>query len=190
MANRNNRRHFNRPELPESVIIDLRGRRVGSEDFATAALILKWCENEGYRGTSLRIAANIAMGLEAAVLLASRGQHEAAAKKAGDVLWVLKKDRTNAQAHNYRALGIIEIEGRNGQYYKIGNLVEWYMKTHFAIAKQVAEARKAEDFAMQEEAFEAEMFKQSMLDGKAAQEEAENAAIEFLTDYNNLARSA
>jgi len=175
MSNRN--RHFNiRPELPESVIIDLKGRKVGSEDLATAGLILKWCENEGYRGASLRIAQNVAMGLEVAIGLSARGQHELAAKKAGDVMWVLKKDRENSKARNYKALGVIEIECRDGQYRQIGAIVKWFMTVHFRIAEQVKSLVHVETETEQQLAFEAEMFKQSILDGKAAQEAAESHA--------------
>ena len=175
MSNKN--RHFyTRPELPESVIIDLKGRKVGSEDLATAGLMLKWCENEGYRGTSLRIAQNIAMGLEVAIELALRGRHEEAAKKAGDVMWVLKKDRENSKARNYKALGNISIECRDGQYREVGAVVKWFMTIHFRIAEQVKSLVHVETETEQQLAFEAEMFKQSVLDGKAAQEAAEGNA--------------
>ena len=172
MSNRNNSYNYNRPELPESTMIDLRGRRVGSEDLEQAGLMLKWCENEGFRGTSLRIASNVALGLEKAVQLSLQGNHEAAAKQAGNVMWVLKKDRTNSQQRNYRALGSIRIECRDGKFRAIGDVCEWYLSVHMRIHEQILKARENEAKELENSEFEALQFAMSVADGKAAQEAA------------------
>jgi hypothetical protein len=169
MANRNN--HFNRPELSESTLIDLKGRKVGSEDLAQAGLMLKWCENQGYRGNSLRIASNVALGLEFAVQFSLQGNHEAAAKKAGNVMYVLNKDRVNSKAGNYRALGSIRIECRDGQVRAIGEIVEWYMSVHMRINEQILKARANEKAQLEAAELEALQFAMSVADGKAAQAE-------------------
>lgn len=178
MSNRNNsyrhHNHNNQPELPESTLIDLRGRKVGSEDLATAGLMLKWCENEGFRGTSLQIASNIAQGLGVAVQLSLQGNHEAAAKQAGNVLWVLKKDRTNSKQRNYKALGSIRIECRDGQLRAIGDVTEWYLSVHMRIHEQILKAREAEVAELESAELEALQFAMSIVDGKAAQEAASN----------------
>ena len=170
MSNRNH--NYNRPELSESMLINLKGRRVGSEDLAQAGLMLKWCENEGFRGTSLRIASNVALGLEVAVQLSLQGNHEAAAKQAGNVMYVLKKDRINSQARNYKSLGSIRIECRDGQFRAIGDVTEWYMSVHFRIHEQILKARKAEVAELENSELEALQFAMSIADGKAAQEAA------------------
>lgn len=172
MSNRNNH-HFNRrPELPESTLIDLKGRKVGSEDLAQAGLMLKWCENDGFRGTSLQIASNIAQGLGVAVQLSLQGNHEAAAKQAGNVMYVLKKDRINSKARNYKALGSIRIECRDGQTRAIGDIVEWFMSVHFRINEQILKARETEAAELEAAELEALQFAMSVADGKAAQEAA------------------
>jgi hypothetical protein len=176
MSNYNSRKSYNRPELPESTMIDLRGRKVGSEDMAQAGLSLKWCENEvtsdgrsAFRGTSLRIAGNVAMGLEATVQLSLLGNHEAAAKKAGTVLWILNKDRTNSKKGNYRAIGSIRINCRDGHVRAIGEIVEWYMSVHFRINEQILKARETEAKELEAAELEALQFAMSIVDGESAQ---------------------
>ena len=182
MSNYNSRKSYNRPELPESTMIDLRGRKVGSEDMAQAGLSLKWCENEvtsdgrsAFRGTSLRIAGNVAMGLEATVQLSLLGNHEAAAKKAGTVLWVLNKDRTNSKKGNYRAIGSIRINCRDGHVRAIGDVVEYFMSIHFRIHEQILKARENEAAELENSELEALQFAMNVADGKAAQEASKSA---------------
>lgn len=173
---KNNRKHNNnhRPELPESVIIDLKGRNVGKEDFETAALRLKFAEHEGFRGTDLMQASAVAQGLEVANGLAAQGKHAEAAKQAYSCLWVLNKNRTVAKNQNRKALGMIEFECRDGLIRKIGNVVEWYIGTHSRIAEQISVAKSDEELeAMQAEieALEAaEALKQGHLVGSMTAE--------------------
>jgi hypothetical protein len=147
---KHNRKHNARPELPESVIIDLKGRNVGREDFETAALRLKFAEHEGFKGTDLQVAGAVAQGLEVASLLAAQGKHTEAAKQAGNCLWVLKKNREFTTKQNRRALGTIKFECRDGQMRRIGNVVEWYVGVHARIAEQIEEAKKAEAAAAEQ----------------------------------------
>jgi hypothetical protein len=158
MSNRNNSYRHHNPELTESTLIDLKGRKVGSEDLAQAGLMLKWCENEGFRGTSLRIAGNIALGLEKAVQLSLLGNHEAAAKQAGTVMYVLKKDQVNSKKGNYKALGSIRIECRDGQRRAIGDVTEYYMSVHFRINEQIVKARENEAAELEAAELEALQF--------------------------------
>jgi hypothetical protein len=166
----------NRPSLPESQVIDLRGRRVGTEDFNTAATMLQWAEQAGYRGTSLKIAANVAQGLRVAVELSEKGQHEAAAKQAGNCLWVLKKDRGNAQTANHRALGSMVIDCRDGQKRAIGQIVEWFTGVHFRIHEQILEAKAAEDEALATAELEALQYAASVAQGQSIAQDAADKA--------------
>ena len=165
----------NNSTLLASQIIDLKGRKVGSEDFETAMMLLKFCENDGFRGASLVIAANVALGLGVAVQHANHGNHEAAGKQAGNVLWVLKKDRTNSAQRNYKALGSMVIECRDGQKRKLGDMCEWYMGIHLRIAEQIAAAKQDEANALANAELETLQFSASVANGVADQ--AATAAV-------------
>jgi hypothetical protein len=160
---------YNRPSLPESQVIDLRGRRVGSEDFRTAAMMLQWAEQAGYRGTSLVIASNVAQGLLTAVGLSEKGQHEAAAKQAGNCLWVLKNDRVHSKNANHKAIGSMVIDCRDGQKRAIGQIVEWFTGVHFRIHEQIQQAKTAEAEALATAELEAWQFAASVAEGQELQ---------------------
>jgi hypothetical protein len=128
-----------------SQIIDLKGRKVGTEDLKTAMDRLKWAgKTEGFRDGSLKIAAGVAMGLEAAIGLSESGEHAAAGKKAMSCLHVLQKDRINGRNGNYHCLGALDIECRDGVRREVGQTVKWFGEIHFRIAEQVSEAQAAE----------------------------------------------
>jgi hypothetical protein len=134
----------NSNQLSESQIINLKGRKVGTEDLTTAIARLKWAKTEGFRPTSLMIADGIVRGLEVAVVLAESGDHVGAGKKAMSCLHVLQKDRTNGRNGNYHCLGNMEIECRDGNRREIGNTIKWFGEIHFRIAEQVEFAATAE----------------------------------------------
>jgi hypothetical protein len=166
--------NHNRPMLTPSQIIQKRCRKVGSEDFKTAALKLRWAENEKYYGNDLLVAGALAQGLELAIELAEKNEHEHAAKQAGNCLYSLKKNRDLTQKQNRKALGSMVIECRDGMTRKLGDIVEWYVSTHFRIAEQIKEAEakevaEAEAGRMAAEAEELEtlQFALSVADGKA-----------------------
>lgn len=172
---KHNRKHTDRPELPESVIIDLKGRNVGREDFETAALRLKFAEHEGFKGTDLQVAGAVAQGLEVANGLAAQGKHTEAAKQAGNCLWVLKKNREFTTKQNRRALGTIEFECRDGQSRKIGNVVEWYVGVHMRISEQIVQAKEAERLAAEQA--EIEMIEATLALSGATETKADEADV-------------
>jgi hypothetical protein len=166
----------NRPVLPQSTIIDLKGRPVGSEDLESAALMLQWAENSGYKGKSLTIASNVALGLRLAVELSLRGEHEKAAKQAGNVLYVLKKDRVNSKQGNYRCVGDLVIDCRDGQKREVGAICTWFMGVHNRIHEQINQAKAEEAEALANSELEALQFAASVATGQALQSSTEKKA--------------
>jgi hypothetical protein len=130
--------------LAQSVIIDLKGRKVGSEDLRQASLRLSWADQEGFRWPALLQADGISKGLILAVELAEKGEHLKAAKQAGNCLWVLKKNRELAHRQNHQCLGSLVVECRDGRKRKIGDMVEWFASVHERIAEQIEEAAELE----------------------------------------------
>ena len=173
---KHNRKHNARPELPESVIIDLRGRNVGKEDLETALLRLQWVEHEGFKGSDLQVAAAIAQGLRKAIEIAATGAHEKAAKQAGNCLYTLKKNREAARKANRHVLGSITIECRDGMSRKIGDVVEYFVGVHARIAEQITEAQAAEaeaaELAELEQLQAAEALRTEVVVAKASQVKA------------------
>jgi hypothetical protein len=129
-----------RRPLPESVIIDRKGRKVGSDDIAAAALVAKWAEEAGLRGPQVQAAAGIAIALENAVELSLKGEHRDAGKKAASCAYVLKR---NAK------VGTLKVQCRDGRTRKLAQVVEWYASVHFRIADEI-EAKQAEEAELRE----------------------------------------
>lgn len=167
----------NRPALSQSQIIDLKGRPVGSEDMETAALMLQWAEQSGYRGSDLKVATAVAQGLRVAVEMSQRGEHEKAGKQAGNCLWVLKKNKELCTKQNRRNLGCLEVQCRDGQIRKLGNIVEWYAGLHSRIHSQIEAAQAIEAEALQNAELEALQFAASVAEGKALQSVATKPAV-------------
>jgi hypothetical protein len=165
--------HNRRPQLAQSQIIDLKGRPVGSEDLESAALALQWAEHSGYRGTDLQVATAMAQGLRVAIELSERGNHQAAGKQAGNCLWVLKKNRELCTKQNRRNLGCLEIQCRDGQTRKLGNIVEWYAGVHSRIHDQIEAARAEEAEELANAELEALQFAASVATGQALQSATE-----------------
>lgn len=126
-----------RKNLPESVILDRKGRKVGSDDALQAARIAEWSEHEGLRGAQREVALGIAQALKAAVDLALDGQHRDAGKKAASCAYVLKRNER---------VGKLKVQCRDGRERKLAQVVEWYGNVHFKIADDIeaAQAREAE----------------------------------------------
>jgi hypothetical protein len=129
-----------RRPLPESVIIDRKGRKVGSDDLQSAALVAKWAEEAGLRGPQVQAAAGIAIALDAAVELSLQGAHRDAGKKAASCAYVLKR---NAK------VGTLKVQCRDGRQRKLAQVVEWYATVHFRIADEI-EAKQAEEAELRE----------------------------------------
>jgi hypothetical protein len=142
--------NINHPVLANSTIIDLKGRKVGTEDLMEAAKLLTWAEQSGYRGNDISVAEGLVIGLGKAVELSEEGRHEAASKQAGNVLYVLRKNKESAEKTNRRSLGSLEIGCRDGQVRKLGNIVEYFMNVHGRIHEQI-EAAKASEAAAEKE---------------------------------------
>lgn len=141
MANNNNNNENTRggkrrrKQLPESVVIDRRGRKVGSDDALQAARIAEWSEQEGLRGPAKEVAAGIAVALRAAVALSLDGQHRDAGKKAASCTYVLKRNER---------VGKLKVQCRDGRTRKLAQVVEWYGNVHFHIADDIEAAQAAE----------------------------------------------
>lgn len=158
----------NRPVLPQSAIIDLKGRKVGSEDMEQAALMLQWAEQSGYRGTDLDVATAVAQGLRVAVEMSERGEHQASAKQAGNCLWTLKKNRELCTKQNRRNLGSLEVQCRDGQTRRLGNIVEWFTGVHSRIHEQIEAAKVTEAEELVNLELETLQFAASVAKGQAA----------------------
>lgn len=128
------RRHQN---VPQSVIIDRKGRRVGSDDMTAAANLCKWAEHSGLHGASLTAASGVAKGLEAAVQLSLEGEHRDAAKKALSVNYVLRRGPGER-------VGRLKVDCRDGRQRPLSRVVEWFAAIHFRIADEIEAARDAE----------------------------------------------
>lgn len=131
---RRNRR--SRGRVSESVVLDRRGRKVGSDDMRAAARIAKWAELSGIRGKALEIAAGLALAMEASVVLAEDGRHSDASKKAASCAYVLK--------HNDR-IAELKVQCRDGKVRTLREITEWYSGVHFRISEEVKEQKAAED---------------------------------------------
>ena len=167
----------NRPVLAQSQIIDLKGRPVGGEDLTTAALMLQWAEQSGYKGTDLKVATAVSQGLRVAVEMSERGAHQAAGKQAGNCLWVLKKNKELCTKQNRRNLGCLEVQCRDGQNRQLGNIVEWYAGVHSRIHEQIEAAKIAEAEELANAELEALQFAASVAEGKALQSAATKPAV-------------
>lgn len=145
---------------PESVILDRKARRVGSDDLKAAALVAKWGEQSGLRGNNLAVASSIAKAFEAAVKLSLDGEHREAAKKVASAQYVLKRnDRVAA----------LKVRCRDGRERKLAQVAEWYASVHFRVADEIDAAKEAEAKAAEERRLEAEQ-------RRASKEEARKAA--------------
>jgi hypothetical protein len=176
-------RNFNNSEIPASQIIARKGRLVGSEDMEAAAKKLQWVENETnehgahlFRGKTLDVAAQLSRALLEAVNLSFADKHEEAAKKAGNCLYVLGKDKQNAIKFNRRYLGGLSIDCRDGQRRKLGDMLEWYMSTHFRIAEQIAAATEYEKAEAEAAEMEMVQFAESILEGQEESKKSQKAA--------------
>jgi hypothetical protein len=159
---KNQMANYNRPAVAQSVVIDLKGRKVGSEDLRTVALVLTWVEQNGFYGKDLLVATNISQGLNDAVDMAERGEHEAAAKKAGNCLWILGKNKELAVAQHRQCLGSIGVMCRDGSTRKIGDMVEWFVGIHNRIAEQIREAKKMEESVREEDTVQYPLSKEAI----------------------------
>jgi hypothetical protein len=130
-----------RKPLPESVILDRKGRKVGSDDIRTAAMIAKFGEEAGLRGPLVQVATNVAQACDAAVALALDGAHRDAAKKAASVQYVLKRNER---------VGKLKVTCRDGRQRKLSDVVGWYASVHFRIADDIDAARDREEAAAAE----------------------------------------
>ena len=166
----------NRPVLTQSAIIDLKGRKVGTEDLEQAALLLQWAEQSGYKGSDLTVATAVAGGLRVAVEMAERGEHEKAAKQAGNCLWTLRKNRELCNKQNRRNLGSLEIQCRDGQTRRLGNIVEWFAGVHSRIHDQIEAAKATEDEELANLEMESLQFAASVATGVELQENKVKAA--------------
>lgn len=124
-------------------------RFVGKEDLVTAANLLRYAHDAGFRGTTIDVASTIAMSLDLAVAFAAENKHEEAAKKAASALGVLRCQRHTATVQNGRNLGDVKFVCRDKQERAIGSILKWYSDCHFKIAKQIEEAIAAEKTAIE-----------------------------------------
>lgn len=131
---RRNRRSRNR--LSESVVLDRRGRKVGSDDMRAGARIAKWAELSGIRGQALEIAAGLALAMEGSVTLAEDGRHSDASKKAASCAYVLK--------HNNK-IADLKVQCRDGKVRTLKEITEWYSGVHFRISEEIKEQKAAEE---------------------------------------------
>jgi hypothetical protein len=129
-----------RRPLPESVVIDRKGRKVGSDDLHNAALVAKWSEEAGLRGPAIQAASGIAIALDAAIALSLQGLHRDAGKKAASCAYVLKRNEK---------VGTLKVQCRDGKTRKLSQVVEWYAGVHFRIADEI-EAKREEEAEMAE----------------------------------------
>lgn len=130
-----------RKPLPESVIIDRKGRKVGSDDMNAAALVAKWGEQAGLRGPLIEVATSVSQACEAAVSLALDGQHRDAAKKAASVQYVLKRNER---------VGGLKVQCRDGRTRRLADVVSWFASVHFKIADDIESAQEREAAAKAE----------------------------------------
>jgi hypothetical protein len=130
-----------RKPLPESVIIDRKGRKVGSDDMGSAALVAKWGEQAGLRGPLIAVANSVSQACEAAVSLALDGKHRDAGKKAASVQYVLKRNER---------VGGLKVTCRDGRQRRLADVVSWFAKVHFKIADDIESAQAKEAAAQAE----------------------------------------
>ena len=149
----------NRNDLPESVVLDRKGRKVGSDDMGSAALIAKYAEHAGIRGNNLDVAAGLALAIEAAVSLSLNGKHREAAKKAASCNYVLKRNEH---------VGKLKVNCRDGRERKLSDVVGWFAGVHFRIADDI-------DAAVAKEAAAAEAAKVAA--AALAETRSRNAAL-------------
>lgn len=148
-------------KLKESVILDRKGRKIGSDDLMEAARLCKWAEHTGLRRNLVPVANAVGLGLEEAVNLSLRGQHREAAMKAKNVMFVLNKEFNEAVAN-------IKVDCRDSRVRKIVDITKWYAGVHFRIADDIEKAQAAEA--------EAELERLQRRAAKLAREQAEEAA--------------
>ena len=128
-------------QVPESVIVDRKGRRVGMDDMQASASVAKWADQAGLRGPALLAASGIATALEAAVRLSLDGSHRDAGKKAASCAYVLKRNER---------VGGLKVRCRDGRERKLQQVVEWYATVHFKIADDIEAKQAAEEIQRQE----------------------------------------
>lgn len=157
-------RNKKRRQVPESIILDRKGRRVGSDDLNAAANIAKWAEQAGLRGPALQAAAGIAVALEAAVKLSLVGAHRDAGKKAASCAYVLNRNERVQK---------LKVQCRDGRTRKLGQIVEWYASVHFRIADEIEAAQVQEAQVAEARKIKAELKRQAF---EAAKEMAERKA--------------
>lgn len=126
---------MNHARVAESVSIDRRGRKVGSDDILAAATVCSWPEEAGLRGPLQEVAVSIAKALKIAASWAAEGRHEEAAKKAASCAYVLKRNER---------VGKLSLQCRDGKRRTVAEVAEFFSKAHFAIVSQIAEAKTAE----------------------------------------------
>jgi len=114
--------------LPLSVVIVRKNRKVYSDDIASAALILKYGSEAGLRGNEIEVASNLAKGVEAAGQLALEGKFLEAAKRAASCGYVFK--------HNPKVASL-KIGCRDGNERKVQQVVGRFSETFFRIAEEL-----------------------------------------------------
>lgn len=131
-------------KFTKAEIISRKARNIGSEDMATVAHELQWLECEGFRGVVLEKAQEMSMNLLKAVSFAQSGEHEEAGKFAGYCLHGIRNNRDYCRSKGYRSLWDIEVNCRDGEVRKMGEMVKWYMKLQYRVAGQVDRAAEGE----------------------------------------------
>ena len=123
------------PRVAESVSIDRRGRKVGSDDILAAATVCSWPEEAGLRGVLCDVALATSKALKIAAEWAAEGRHEEAAKKATSCAYVLTRNER---------VGKMTLMCRDGKRRTVAQVAEFFGKAHFAITSQILDAKKNE----------------------------------------------
>ncbi|MFA5759138.1 MAG: hypothetical protein WC942_07280 [Clostridia bacterium] len=112
-----------------SVQLDMKARRVGSDDLYKAAD--RFVGDSRYK----ELGVQIGNGLRTAVGFALEGRHEAAGKVASSVKYLLK-------GHKY--FGSFTMECRDGEVRPIIDVVSWFGNLHLKVAGDISDALRRE----------------------------------------------
>ena len=156
IQNPNKKVFVNYHNWPESVQLDRKTRKIGSDDLKTAAEACKYGREAGLDYTSVEIAYDISVALTHCVELSLEGKHEEAGKNAASALHILR---------GCRDIGDIEVTCRDGETRCVGYICKWYSNLHLRIAEEVQEMKVQEE-AMVKAAKTAEVLAETMAEAE------------------------
>lgn len=130
-----------KPELPESVLIDKKCRRIGVGDITELLNVLRYGKEAGLRASrhgevsEQDVAVGLAKGVKVALELSLEGKYEESMKKAFDCLYVTNQNPRIAN---------LTVDCGDGTQRKVSHVISWYGNNRKNVLASINEAKAKE----------------------------------------------